>query len=333
MMFSNNAEPVNMFRINRISPLQLPSILKFLGPVRMEFFVGQLDGHHFVNGPSGLTGSWLKPLNPQPFINGQKLSFRPSPNFELGISYTLILAGSGVPLTPRQFVRSFFDAGEQDKTFGTGDHLTGLDFSYRVPKLRKWLTLYGNGFANDQIIFLPWGYPERAVWSAGIYVPRFPGVPKLDFRAEGGYTSNPLGGYLSDGFFYSNRRFLNGYTNNGNVLGSWLGRAGQGAQAWTNYWFDARNRIQVNFRHQKVGQQFLPGGGTLTDISARGDYWLRSNLSISAWVQHERWVFPVIQANISRNVTAGVQILFEPHLPRHSAASAPGNALGMGGRP
>src|SRR5713226_8275158 len=191
MMFSNNAAPVNMFRINRVSPLQLPGILKSLGPLRMEFFVGQLDGHHFVNGPSGVTGSWLQPLNPQPFINGQKLSFRPSPNFELGISYTMIFAGSGVPFTPRQFVRSFFDLGEQDKTFGTGDHLTGLDFSYRFPKLRNWLTLYGNGFANDQIIFLPWGYPERAVWSGGIYVPRFPWVPKLDFRAEGGYTNNP----------------------------------------------------------------------------------------------------------------------------------------------
>src|SRR6266478_6274242 len=61
MMFSDNVEPINMFRISRISPFRLPSILKFLGPIRMEFFVGQLEGHHFVDTASGITGSWSQP--------------------------------------------------------------------------------------------------------------------------------------------------------------------------------------------------------------------------------------------------------------------------------
>jgi len=80
--------------------------------------------------------------------------------------------------------------------------------------------------------------------------------------------------------------------------------------------------LQFNFRHQKVSKEFLPDGGTLTDFGVRGDYWVRSNLGLSAWVQHERWLFPVIQPNVSRNVTAGVQILFEPHkLFQHSGAN------------
>src|SRR6266478_3097498 len=73
MMFSDNVEPINMFRISRISPFQLPSILKFLGPIRMEFFVGQLEGHHFVDTASGITGSWSQPLSPQPFTEGEKI--------------------------------------------------------------------------------------------------------------------------------------------------------------------------------------------------------------------------------------------------------------------
>lgn len=45
-------------------------------------------------------------------------------------------------------------------------------------------------------------------------------------------------------------------------------------------------------------------------------------------VQHERWLFPSIQPNVSRNVTASIQILFEPHkLFQHSAAG------GLGDRP
>jgi hypothetical protein len=128
------------------------------------------------------------------------------------------------------------------------------------------------------------------------------------------------------GSFYFNGTWRSGYTNEGNIMGSWVGRGGQGAQAWSNYWFGARNRLQFNFRHLKVSQEFIPGGGTLTDVGVRGDYWVRSNLSLSAWVQHERWLFPVIQPNASNNVTAAVQVLFEPQkLFRHSAAGAPGD--------
>src|SRR6266567_4580791 len=40
LMFSDNAEPLNMFRINRVSPFKLPSVLGWLGPVRAEWFLG-----------------------------------------------------------------------------------------------------------------------------------------------------------------------------------------------------------------------------------------------------------------------------------------------------
>jgi Capsule assembly protein Wzi/PAP2 superfamily len=342
LMFSDNVTPVNVFRINRVSPLQLPSILRFLGPMRMEFFVGQLEGHKFVDTPSGVTGSWSQSLNPQPWAQGEKISLKPSPDLELGFSYMTMFAGLGVPATTGTFVNGLFDTGG-DLPGGSSksSRFTGLDFTYRIPKLRKWLTLYGDGFAHDQIIFfidpkakpLPLGYPERAVWRAGIYVPRLPRLPRLDLRAEGGYTDNPLGGMYSQGFYYAANRYLNGDTTNGNVLGSWMGRAGQGAQAWTNYWFSARDRIQLNFRHQKVGQQYIPGGGTLTDAGVRGDYWVRSNLSLSASVQYERWLFPVIQPNPSTNVSAAVEILFQPQKLFRRSATGPGSESGSGDQP
>jgi Capsule assembly protein Wzi/PAP2 superfamily len=339
MMLSDNAEPVNMFRINRVSPLRLPSILGLLGPMRMEFFIGQLEGHNFVQGPSGVVGSWAQPLSPQPFLHGEKLNFHPTANFEIGISRTTIFAGSGDPLTIHTFLHSLFDTSHYTGAYGStaypGDRLSGLDFSYRLPKLRNWLTLYGNGFANDQIIFLPNGYPERAVWSAGIYAPRLPKLPRLDLRLEGVYTDiHVANNQQVSGFYYSNFRYLNGYVNNGNLLGSWIGRQGQGAQAWTNYWFNARNRLQFNFRHQKVSQEFIPGGGSLTDVGVRGDYWLRANLSLCASVQYERWLFPVIQPNAQRNATASVEILFQPQkLFQRAATNSEQATSEKGGRP
>lgn len=99
-------------------------------------------------------------------------------------------------------------------------------------------------------------------------------------------------------------------------------------------WENARSRLQSNFRQQKVSKDFVPGGGSLTNIGIKGDYSLRPNLSASVSAQSERWLFPVIPPNVSRNVTAAVQILFEPHkLFQHSAADAPAAALGTGDRP
>jgi membrane-associated phospholipid phosphatase len=337
MTLSNNAPPINMFRINRTTPLKLPSFLAWLGPMRTEFFFGQLTGQEFLLSPSGMIGQFGRSLSPQPFIHGQKISFKPTPNFEFGFHRTTVYGGPGYPLTFHTLIRSLFTTGNSVE--GTvdkpGNRTSGLNFSYRLPGLRKWLMLYGDGYTDDE--FSPIAYVDVSAWRAGLYLSRFPRVSRLDLRVEGVYTDVPGGTIINTknpGTFYENGTWRSGYTNKGDLIGSWIGRGGQGAQAWSNYWFSPRNRLQFFFRHQKVSQQFVPGGGSLTDAGVRTDYSLRSNLSVSVSVQHERWLFPVIQPNVSRNVTAAVQILFEPHkLFQHSAANTPGGTLGTGDRP
>jgi hypothetical protein len=334
MTLSNNAQPINMFRISRTTPLNLPSILGWLGPMRTEFFFGQLAGQEFIENPSGVVGQFGQSLSPQPFIHGQKISFKPTPNFEFGFFRTTIYGGPGYPLTFHTLVRSLFSTGNENAggVSKPGNRTAGMDLNYRLPGLRNWLTFYADGYTDDQ--FSPVAYADRSAWRAGLYLSQFPWLHKLDLRAEGVYTDNPIGGNVSHGFYYENITWRSGYTSNGKLLGNWIGREGQGAQAWSNYWFSSRNRLQFNFRHQKVSQEFIPGGGTLTDIGMRGDYWVRSNLGLSASVQHERWLFPVIQPNVSGNVTATIQILFEPHrLIRHSAASESDVAMTPGDRP
>jgi membrane-associated phospholipid phosphatase len=334
MTLSNNSPPINMFRISRTTPLKLPSILGWLGPVRAEFFLGQLAGQEFLLNPSGFVGRFGQSLSPQPFIHGQKISFNPTPNFEFGFFRTTIYGGPGYPFTWHTFLRSLLStgntvAGAPNKP---GKRTSGLDFSYRLPGLRNWLTFYGDGLAYDE--FSPIAYADRSAWRAGLYLSQFPLVRKLDLRVEGVYTDNPIGGAVGHGTYYRNGTWRSGYTNNGNLLGSWIGREGQGAQAWTNYWFNARNRLQFNFRHQKVSREFIPGGGSLTDAGVRSDYWLRPDLGLSASVQYERWFFPVIQSNPSTNVSATVEILFQPQkLFQRSATNAATSASTTGGRP
>ena len=316
VMMSDNAAPLNMFRINRVTPLKLPSFLGWLGPLRVEFFLGQLSGQQFMN-VNGVIGSFQHTLHPQPMIHGERFTFKPTKNFEFGFSRTVIFAGEDVPFTLGSFKSSLFSIS-RSFTSDPGDRRSGMDWSYRVPKLRDWVTFYGDAFADDQIS--PIAYWDRSAIRAGLYFSHLPGISKLDFRAEGVYTDLPAGGALSHGFFYSNDRYLNGYTNNGQLMGSWIGREGQGAQGWANYWFSPRNRLQFNYRHQKVSQQFIPGGGTLTDLGVRSDYWLRPSIGLSASVQYERWLFPLVQPNPSRNTTAAVEIEFQPQkLFRRSA--------------
>ena len=337
MTVSDNSQPINMFRINRTTPLTLPSFLGWLGPMRTEIFLGQLAGQEFIQNPSGVVGQFGQSLSPQPFIHGEKISFKPTPNFEFGFHRTTIYGGPGYPLTFHTLVRSLFTTGNENAGGPSkpGNRTSGLNFSYRLPRLRNWLTLYGEGYTDDE--FSPIAYVDVSAWRAGLYLSHFPGVSRLDLRVEGVYTDVPGGVFANTkqpGSFYENLTWRSGYTNNGDLIGSWIGRGGQGAQAWSNFWFSPRNRLQFNFRHQKVSQGFIPGGGTLTDFGVRGDYWVRSNLSLSAWVQHERWLFPVIQPNVSRNMTATVQILFEPHrLFHHSTASESSTAVTPGDWP
>jgi membrane-associated phospholipid phosphatase len=328
MMISDNIEPINMFRVNRVTPLKLPWwLFGWLGPMRMEFFLGQVGGHEFISSPQGFIGQFGVSLDPQPFIHGERISFKPTKNFEFGISRTTIYGGPGYPLTLHTFARSLFSTGNevQASPDKPGDRRSGFDFSYHLPKLRNWLTFYGDGFTDDQLT--PIAYPDRSVWRAGLFLSHLPRIPKLDLRVEGVYTNNPLGGKICCGFFYSNGTWRTGYRNDGNLIGNWIGRDGQGAQAWTNYWFTPRNRLQINFRHQKVGADFVPQGGSLTDVGVRGDYWLRSNLSLSGAVTFERWLFPVIQANRSNTVSSTVQISFQPEKMWQRATKNSGDVL------
>jgi membrane-associated phospholipid phosphatase len=309
MMISDNADPMTMFRINRVTPFKLPGFLGIFGPMRVEFFIGQHTGYEFMFTPMGLVGQYGESLHPQPITHGERFSFKPTPNFEFGMSRTTDYGGPGYPLTWHTFLRSVFSTdqtipGAANKP---GSRRSGLDFSYRL----HGLTFYADGFTEHDTIS-PIVGPDVAAWLGGIYIPRLPGLRKMDFRAEGVYTDPPIGGNVGSGFFNYNPTWISGFTNSGNLMSHWVGREGQGVQAWTSYWFTPRNKLQFEFRHLKVSHEFIPNGGTLADGSVRADFWVRSSFSLSAVVQYEAWTFPVIAATKQSNVTSSLQLSFWP---------------------
>lgn len=296
LLMSDNAEPFYMLRITRAVPLTLP----LLGAVRYEGFFGRLAGHSFP---------------PRPFIYGNKISLKPTPNLELGFSRTDIFAGEGFqPLTFGTFKRAFFSVGDNLKgdthLTDPGDRRGGFDFSYRIPYLRNWLSLYSDSLVDDDPS--PLASPRRSAINPGIYLSHFPGQAKLDFRLEAVNTDVPTSRSLNGNFFYFNLNYHDSHTNKRNIMGDWIGREGKGFQAWSSYWFNPQSSLQIGYRNQKVAKDFIPRGETLNDFSLRANVRLRRDLELNAYLQYERWTAPLLADHRISNVTSAFQLTFWP---------------------
>jgi membrane-associated phospholipid phosphatase len=313
LLMSNNAAPFPAFKIDDVAPHNIPGLSRILGPFRTEFFIGQLSGQRweFCSVPTcqsypGYPGVVGPNISPQPFIHGEKISFQPTPNLEFGMGITAMFGGPGLPVTFGNFFGTYY-IHSPNLAKNPGKRISAADFTYRIPGLRDWLTFYLDSLVVDEVS--PIG-STRANVNPGIYLPRIPKIPKLEFRAEGVNESRAM--EFGPGFVYSdNDRYRSGYTNDGNLMGNPIGRAGRGVQGWLTYWFSSRDQFQFVYRLQTVSPRFI-GGGRQVDYAARSDFMLGHDLSVSGLVQYEQWVFPVLNPTRQSDVTASVQLTFYP---------------------
>ena len=191
MAWSNNAENIYSFRINRVEPLHIPYLSALLGPMRYDFFVGSLKGHTDPN---------------DPWVHSEMFSFAPTSNFQFGFQRTVIWGGKGhEPITLHTFLKSFFDindttAAEKYSRNDPGARFSAFNFSWRLPFLRHYVTLYTDSIAHDDVT--PLSAPRRAAYRPGIYLSQFPHLPKLDFRVEAASTDTSTLRSLSGQFNY-----------------------------------------------------------------------------------------------------------------------------------
>jgi membrane-associated phospholipid phosphatase len=314
LLMSDNAQPVTMLEIDNVSPVEVPLLSNFLGPVRVISFLGQLAGQNWVYNPPPAVG--LNPnidasflvgpgFSPQPFIHGNKVSFHPTANLEFGMGVTAIFGGPGLPFTWHEFFRSYY--GHNANTASNpAKRFSGFDFTYRIPGLRNWVTVYTDSLVGDEVS--PLG-STRPMLNPGLYFPQLPKLPKLELRVEG-FKAEPRLGTM-----YIDRRYRSGYTNDGNLMGSWIGRQALGGQAWVKYSFTARNSLQIGYRHQEV-DHYLAGGGRLNDFSAAVECRLSPRTSFLGKVQFEEWAFPTLRPGPESDFSASLQLTFRAELRR-----------------
>jgi hypothetical protein len=296
--FSNNAEPMYALRLAQRTPLVLPGPFRFLGRIRTQFLLGRLTGHAFP---------------PKPFINAQKITFQLTEDFEVGFTRSAIFGGVGHPLTPNSIFRSFFSTASTGKTaFGSsndpGDRRSGFDFVLHMPGLKRYVTIYSDSLADDEPN--PLASPHRSAWAPGLYLTQLPGLRHMDFRFET-FSTWLYRGDEGGAFFYWNDQYRDAYTNDGNLFGSWVGRDARAYVASSTYWWSAKDKITALYKQIKTGSQFLPGGGTQTDISLNVQWQLRPNLLGTAFMQHERYFVPAL-GGARNNIAAGFGLTLYP---------------------
>ncbi len=292
--WSNNADNIYAFEINRVEPMYIPGFDRLFGPIRYDFFVGSLQGHTAPN---------------HPYVHAEKISIHPTKNLEMGFERTVIWGGRGhEPVTLHTFLRSFFSTSGTDyqtkfSNRDPGARFSAFDFSYRLPFVRNWLTLYTDSFSHDDI--LPISAPRRAAIRPGIFLSHVPGLPALDFRVEAASTDPPTSRSSGGSFLYYEAVQQQGLTNKGILFTDQIGRENKGGQAWATYHFNAEDQVQVSYRNVKAAKDFILGGTTQNQykVDLRKKFGEDYELHVAG--QYEAWKAPVYGIT-SPNVSPGL---------------------------
>ena len=299
--WSDNAEDVYAFRIDRVEPLHIPYLSAITGPFRYEFFVGSLKGHSVPNSP---------------YIHLEKISFKPTHDLEFGFQRSIIWGGEGLePVTLHTFLIGFFSTSSGASTNpreNPGARFGAFDAAWRLPYLEHWATLYVDSEAHDDVS--PIDAPRRADFRTGLYLSHLPALPKFDLRMEGIDSDQNTSRSVQGQFTYWELVQKQGYTNKGQILGDWIGREGKGGQAWLTYHLSGNQQVQIEWRHNKNANDFIPQGSTLNQITASTLLRLRKDVELNAWIQFEGWKAPFYKSGLQKDVTSTVQLTWYPKL-------------------
>ena len=118
-----------------------------------------------------------------------------------------------------------------------------------------------------------------------------------------------------------------GYTNNGQIFGDWIGREAKGGQGWIGYHLSGNEWIEVGVRNQKVSKDFIPGstnlidpksgalvqgGTTINDINLQAVKRIAKNFEINGNFTYERWKAPIYLPGEQRVTTTTIKLTWFP---------------------
>lgn len=250
---SANARPFPALRVQNIYARNLPGFLKYLGPARVQGFLGQLDHNRTFA---------------YPWLSGQVISFKPTPNFEMGIDHVIMFGGRG------NDNYSWLGFMGRATGFSTGNALVantnsraGVFFKIHFPSLRH-LVLYQETLGEDNLTtearpigrFLPF---LAVSYQGGAYMPCLTSdcmtTARFEYAIlEPGYSTH------SDSLYW---------TSNNLLMGDPMGPNASQLDLAIGRWFGYRTKIDLDGFYTERAPKFgVPGlhkersGGFAVDI-------------------------------------------------------------------
>ena len=222
MLMTDNAYPMNLFKIKSAHPFMLP--WEKLGKWNMDFFLAELEKKRDYSNAK---------------LSGLRLECTPIDRLTLGFSRTAIFGGDGRPhLDLGDYWNIFWGTGElnQDVSKNASNQLSSVDFKLNITDS---LQLYGEWAGEDK--FAPWEN-EAPGFLTGIYISDLLNIKNLDFRTE--YARD-------DAAWYEHGIYTTGYKYKGNIIGHHMGGSAQ----------DLFMRLSKNFSEsQQYFESFTLGG-------------------------------------------------------------------------
>jgi len=167
LLLSNNAEAREMIRIENYPAVTLPWILRYLGGLRVNFFLSRLEDN--------------RPGIDEPIMGGLKLSIAPNENLVISANRTFLYGGSGMDEDFRAFFDAFFAReGKNGDGNVIGNQIGGISAVWRISSETQPIVIYGEVAGEDEAQYLPY----KVAVIAGVYLPRLGSNRNLDVRFE-----------------------------------------------------------------------------------------------------------------------------------------------------
>jgi hypothetical protein len=211
MMFSNSSRPFPKIGIKRLEPhaIDFP-VLEWLGPWRLDAFVGILDENREFDNPA---------------VAGFRVAFEPAAGLEIGLNRALQLCGRDRPCSFSTWTDSLIGLGDRDNT-GTfdepGNQLAGFDISYSRMIGTVSAQAYVEASAEDEDNFLI----DKFAWLAGFNLIGQAGSNgaswEFNFEWTDTLANKFLGGTQYPNITYQNFIYSDGFTYRRRPIGHWM---------------------------------------------------------------------------------------------------------------
>lgn len=245
LVLSNNAPSMNSLSLQRASSRAFENpLLAWAGPWSFEAFLGGMENH-------------ITPA--KPLLIGTRLTFRPLPSVEVGLTKVTQTGGEGRPGGIKNLTRAFFGINSNttanlQQTTDSGNSLAGFDLRVKCPT--GWhCAAYGQMIGEDAAGVSPSKY--LGLWGAEWWNAN--GRQRYFAEYSNSHCYGVPGRTQIKGCAYANGNYSEGYTH----YNRWLGASqGPDSKLLSLGWLDTDNQQTVKLQAGKIGVQLgnrVPG--------------------------------------------------------------------------